>query len=301
MEEFRNYTDSNKKQMSHEEMILPPGELPAQRQITNGEQAEVPVNERRIGYNDFMATDTAEEKPSGAKHTAFTVVYVFSMLFFAFMTVFMGVMAFETLRLMPIFITLIFATYAIGCFKRLKSGKDNSSLVKTIGASVVLLFVCAYMDTLTLPFISITKSKYSHVRDYETKRYDLDKDFLPETIPEDSTSYKFTGMPSILQGSGYISLRFKNTTKEIQKIADDYSFSVLDGTIKLSQYESPDIGAELDKKTISIRYDRDFWEGHEDKAYVCVLDSHGTGNHPHSTVVIIDTEDGMIEFSKLGR
>lgn len=37
-----------------------------------------------------------------------------------------------------------------------------------------------------------------------------------------------------------------------------------------------------------------------ENATVYVLDSHGTGNHPHSTVFIIDEKDGIMEFSKLG-
>ena len=68
----------------------------------------------------------------------------------------------------------------------------------------------------------------------------------------------------------------------------------------LSDYEEPDDSStELDNKNIVLHYDKDFWSGKEKRALVVVLRSEGTAGSPKTQAVIIDTEDGMIEYTQI--
>ena len=229
-----------------------------------------------------------------------TIYYAASTVAFIFITFLQGIIACEVPKTGPVLTTVLSGAFAAGNIRRLKTKKYPNSALKTVLGAIAVFLLLVYIHTRPFAFRENYPRKYHDLKSYEKIAYGDTFDFLPLSVPVDAEDFEFSASPSFGQGSAYINLRYRTDPEYIREIAENYSFSMLDGTIRLSQYKTPNIGETLSKKVLSIKYDKEFWAGHEDKAYVCVLDCHGTGNHPHSTVVIINTQEGMIEYSKLG-
>ena len=135
-------------------------------------------------------------------------------------------------------------------------------------------------------------------------------DCFPDKLPNDASDYHMDYAPSFWQGTGHFCVRFKTSLQQLEQYEKEYSSQAL-YTIPLEDFKGMwDIQVEEinpkaivshgSDKSLMVEYDKEFWAGHEKGATVYVVSAVHNWNHPHSSAVIINKKDKMVEFTHLG-
>ena len=185
----------------------------------------------------------------------------------------------------------------------LKKSSFPKSVVSACVSIAIIIGMIAYVSIMPGPIAASNMKYYSFNKSWITTKFKVEKDLFPENLYGDGY-YNFNTMPSLMQGAGWVSLeymfRLDILEREDMKAYVDGMKARAISSFSLKDYHDPDIGQELDKDHVSIYYKTAMWEGYEEDAVVYVLDSHGTGNHPHSTVFILNEKHGLMQVSRLG-
>lgn len=174
--------------------------------------------------------------------------------------------------------------------------------------TVIFVTILFFQSIFFLGFSSDTPWKYNFQKLYVIFRNNYEFKVAPEKLPDDINDYSMEYLPSIMQGTGHSSVRFKASQDVIKAYEEEYSAKAI-YTYPLSVFDEGHITVEkvspkaaigmTDDKSLFIYRDTDFWEGNT-TATVYVISATHNWNHPHSTAVIIDSEKNMIEFAQLG-
>lgn len=135
-------------------------------------------------------------------------------------------------------------------------------------------------------------------------------DWFPDFTKEVEDEYQFDYVPSVMQGTGYYSVRFVTDSQCAKAYATQYEEQAI-YKIPLREYsdgyrienESLSEQDDTDGSTFMVSMDEEFWAGYwnsESTAMIYVLESNFDWNHPRSSVVIIDTANGKIQFIQEG-
>lgn len=130
--------------------------------------------------------------------------------------------------------------------------------------------------------------------------------WFPEAVSDNDGYFHFDYLPSILQGTGHYSVSVivsDDTLAEYERCYSEMAVITVDTQLSDSVF----IPEEDRKKFINaysedhldIFVDREFWREYS-PVRVYVIDGVLNSNHPHSSVVIIDRENRMVQFSQLG-
>lgn len=178
----------------------------------------------------------------------------------------------------------------------------------SIVLTVIFVTILFFQSIFFLGFSSDTPWKYNFQKLYVIFRNNYEFKVAPEKLPDDISDYSMEYLPSIMQGTGHSSVRFKASQDVIKAYEEEYSAKAIytyplsvfqDGSIDVEQVSpKADIGIKDDKSLLVYR-DTDFWS-ESTSATVYVTSATHNWNHPHSTAVIIDSEKNMIEFAQLG-
>lgn len=174
--------------------------------------------------------------------------------------------------------------------------------------TVIFVTILFFQSIFFLGFSSDTPWRYNFQKSYIIFRNNYEFRVAPEKLPDDISDYSMEYLPSIMQGTGHSSVRFKASQDVIKAYEEEYSAKAIytyplsvfqDGSIDVEQVSpKADIGIKDDKSLLVYR-DTDFWS-ESTSATVYVTSATHNWNHPHSTAVIIDSEKNMIEFAQLG-
>lgn len=174
--------------------------------------------------------------------------------------------------------------------------------------TVIFVTILFFQSIFFLGFSSDTPWRYNFQKSYIIFRNNYEFRVAPEKLPDEMNDYRLDYMPSVLQGTGHSSVRFKASQDVIKAYEEEYSAKAIytyplsvfqDGSIDVEQVSpKADIGIQDDKSLLVYR-DTDFWS-ESTSATVYVTSATHNWNHPHSTAVIIDSEKNMIEFAQLG-
>lgn len=119
---------------------------------------------------------------------------------------------------------------------------------------------------------------------------------FPDFRADAESGYSFEYIPSIMQGSGYYSVRFVTSPERAAEYAEEYE--------KTAQYVIPyeEYGERYtlsSTEEILIYADNEFWSA-ASEAVIYVCETNLSFNHPHTFAVIVDADRGMVQLSQLG-
>lgn len=195
-------------------------------------------------------------------------------------------------------VKFIFAAIIIGIISVTGLQKDKKApsekkdiILRVISVWIVLMFIFSTpplgLSSRFLwqyPFQKSLVGMYSNVKEPEWF-----PDFREDVLGE----YRFDYLPSIMQGTGHFSVRFRTSPRRAAEYAEIYSRQAK-WTIAFDNA----IYSEPRDECPDFFSDRDFWGDSSAKVYI--LDGVADWNHPHSSAVIIDTNTGKIQLSQLG-
>lgn len=251
---------------------------------------------------NIMTTDIRQIK-SPKLNKAFTIV---SLIISALLSLlFLLLFIFTNKGLFRFIISGIWFIRNLICVKK---GAEENHFFKSIKWCVIVIPVIAYSSLFAPGIKSKSAWKYDFQRKYIEFYNHNALANMPDEFPDEMTDYRLDYMPSVLQGTGHSSVRFKASQDVIKAYEEEYSAKAIytyplsvfqDGSIDVEQISpKADIGIQDDKSLLVYR-DTDFWS-ESTSATVYVTSATHNWNHPHSTAVIIDSEKNMIEFAQLG-
>lgn len=183
--------------------------------------------------------------------------------------------------------------FLIILFVQLKKDRCRASFVCGLVFAGVLAFHSLFWGMFHMPVGAYTKWQYPFAYSYS---YGRSTDvFLPRQLPASAKNIHFEFIPTVMQGSGWISVEFT---------ADEAYVKDLEERFKDSKYvvKIKDLGKlnqEIDETdptfgTITLQGEEEMAEKHPD-ATVYIVYSNGNFNHPRSKAVFID--GNYVKFS----
>lgn len=189
------------------------------------------------------------------------------------------------------------------------------SVQENIKRIMICLLAAALSQTIAPIFVGAGGAwRYPVIKGYVDSYNTTDiPEWLPDRIPSGAEDYRLEYMPSIMQGNGNFSVRFKCSGEELGKLESlgkekaRYILPLTDyiesgDSINVSGYAvSPAYEITSDDEMLQgtlsdVRYDRDFWQGYEDDAVMYVVFSSLNTRKAHSEVIIINMESGMVQL-----
>ena len=222
-----------------------------------------------------------------------------------------------------------FAVIAVGLWLGISVNKlvkkNPSDGKKTAGRIIVAVIITAL--GLSTPPINIHSEnswqlpfQKAYIGFYKNVRF---PDFFPDTkeVEEHRDFYRMEYSPSIMQGTGFVTVSFTCDKEYAAEVAERFSgraaaeFPLLaytdsnryyhnylteGGTEEmLKKMEANDFVDPVPEDT-NLHHDIMFDKYFSESAVVYMLDDNRNFNHPHSSAVIVDTEAGAVEFVKYG-
>lgn len=192
-----------------------------------------------------------------------------------------------------------------------KSDKNDlqNRIKNIIGRILALIIILFFM--FSIPSIMISSSalwKYPFQSFYIGLYQNVkEPEWFPDFRKDVQSDYSFEYIPSIMQGTGHYSVCLVTSPETAAEYEKKFA-SQARYIIPFDEYSSREgwytIGEDKDdsgNNVLNVYWDMDFWKkGEEPNAQIYVLDAVLNWNHPHSSAVIIDTESGRVQLSRLG-
>lgn len=187
------------------------------------------------------------------------------------------------------------------CLLMPRSQKQSNALA---GLLVLVLFgglICFGFPPLTVRSGAVWKyplqTAYLRLYGYSVP------DWMPEFRADVQSDYTFDFMPSIMQGTGHISVEFRTSPARAEEIAAAFSPQA-QYTVALKDYpRSYHCYLDEEEKQVLSLYLGKSWAqdtASEMTAQIYVLSTNGDWNHPHTAAVIADPATGRIQYTQLG-
>lgn len=100
--------------------------------------------------------------------------------------------------------------------------KNSKKIIIPIIAGVVVLCL---LELLVYAIFNATSYESTIKRLKHKTHYDVD--FIPDSLPADATGWSKTSMPTILQGSGYMSVTIECSERYIEQVVNEYEGKAL--------------------------------------------------------------------------
>ena len=235
--------------------------------------------------------DTPQRKPSSA-------LYVFLL------TALISAVCF-VLTAMYRYIVLLIAALVLGFGGLLLDrhlAKKGKNLKKSMNARIIVLIMCM-IPVLAVPPLTVeSRFRWQYpFQKYIINRYRniREPDWFPEIDGDAVVSgYRFSYLPSIMQGTGHYSIAFNTTEDQMNAYIDEYGQK--QSAVKMLG-ECRDAGPDARNTDIpSLWLDPEIRKNALDDAYVFIIDAQYDFNHPHTSAVIIDEYHKRIQFLQLG-
>ena len=180
-----------------------------------------------------------------------------------------------------------------------KKGKD---LRKTVRTRVILLIACIVPVLAFPPLVVESPFRWQYpFQKYIINMYRNIRE--PEWFPEISSGmiesgYHFSYTPSIMQGTGHYSIAFNTTPEQMTEFLGEYRAEggITKSVLPLSEC----IGGGNSDSIPTLWLDEEIRKNVSEKAWVCVVDAVYDWNHPHTSAIILDSENNRVQFLQLG-
>ena len=201
---------------------------------------------------------------------------------------------------------ILFAAFGIsGCLKR-RHPEYVSDTKKNIQRLAAMLLAGAFFFQFPPLFIeSSFLWQYPFQKMYTgLYRNVKEPDFFFDFRNDVQGDYCFEYLAAFMQGSGSYSVRFK-TTPEIAAAYSGKFSPVSEYIIPLDKFNGLSdytvTAADGSEGTISVTIDEDFFGNSDsENTFVFILETNLNWNHPHTSAVIVDKTNGLIQLSRLG-
>ncbi|MBP3310413.1 MAG: hypothetical protein J6L05_06360 [Ruminococcus sp.] len=244
-----------------------------------------------------------EEKDYGRHNKVLTVINTIISALFTLL--FLAILILTEQGFFRLIISAVWLIYNIGCL--IAGAKKNKNIVSILSCVIVIPMLW-FMSAFPIRLKSETQWRYNFQRQYIRFFKSYTFKHTPDELPDEIEDYCLDYQPSLGQGAGHSNVRFKASEEIIKAYESEYAPKAI-YTYPLSSFEegsvsveevSPEAQTEWENDTsLVIHRDIDFWKDNT-TAMVYVLSATHNWNHPHSTAVIIDSENGMIEFAQIG-
>ncbi len=188
------------------------------------------------------------------------------------------------------FLAMTISVYAASAYMLAESANIKPELKTGLyfgiltGAAVFLLLTppinLSSSVSWQYPFQRAFVGLYRNVREPE---------WFPDFRQDIESGYRFSYLPSIMQGTGYFDVHFITSPARAAEYAAQYA----------AEAEESFVLAECDLDNNALHADRGFFAD-APEAVIYVLESNRYFNHPHSSSVVIDLKSGKIELTKYG-
>jgi len=235
--------------------------------------------------------DTPQRKPSSA-------LYVFLL------TALISAVCF-VLTAMYRYIVLLIAALVLGFGGLLLDrhlAKKGKNLKKSMNARIIVLIMCM-IPVLAVPPLTVeSRFRWQYpFQKYIINRYRnlREPDWFPEIDGDAVVSgYRFSYLPSIMQGTGHYSIAFNTTAEQMEQYAEEYGQKK--NAVKMLG-ECRDAGPDArNTDTPSLWLDPQIRQEAPKKSSVFIIDAQYDFNHPHTSAIIMDMEHKRIQFLQLG-
>lgn len=211
----------------------------------------------------------------------------------------------EALVLLKFFIApnaalLVFALFYALAFVLARNARKMSA---SIFIAVVTAFMAFFLLPLPAAFSSEAKFMYPLQSQYIRSSKNINiEGYFPEKLPESAENFKTEFMPSILQGTGHYYVCFNADDEYISAAVRECSQKAV-MSFKAAERDSAEIDEKVKKisgneNASPVVYLPEFVSGNNEVIYL--LKSNYNFNHPSSMSVIINENENIICYSKLG-
>lgn len=194
----------------------------------------------------------------------------------------------------------------------LYKGACRHNFALTLLEAFAILFWLMFLTAYSPMVSSDSMWRYTFQRKYISCYGRTSCDYMPDTLPDGISDYRFCYRRTIMQGTGNNFLRFVADDALVDEYISKYSKEAI-YTRPLSDFKrdciiyidkvSPkaeSISDTFEGGALALRYDEIFWEDDVDNATVYFTYAYHDSNHPSSTAVIIDKNTNKVEFAHFG-
>ncbi|MBR1724531.1 MAG: hypothetical protein IJ723_05885 [Ruminococcus sp.] len=183
--------------------------------------------------------------------------------------------------------------------KKKRKGLKTIIIVVAVVVGLIILFPPLMLHTTVLqlyPACRVITNMHQNLKEPE---------WFGDYSGDVESVFAFDYMPSVMQGTGHYTVRFKTSPEKAKEYADRFAAQA-QYEFMLSEYgdgiDVRDLGYDATESncTLTIFYDKEFWQKNRQTTKVYVSSASLDWNHPHSSAVLIDEEAGMVELSQLG-
>lgn len=176
---------------------------------------------------------------------------------------------------------------------------------------IIFLLIAAFSQSFAPFYVSRSGAwRYPIIKSYVEFYHTCDiPDWFPDKIPDGAEDYRLDYLPSVMQGIGHFSARFKCSGEELDRIESigkeralfivplaDY---VKDGADRIyaAGYEaSPEYKADEDAMISYVVCDSEFWQGCEDGAVMYIISTDLDTIESHTDAIIVNRDSGMVQL-----
>lgn len=130
-------------------------------------------------------------------------------------------------------------------------------------------------------------------------------DYFPDKLPDDVKNYRLDHFPSIMQGDGYTTVSFEASDDVLEQYTELYSAGAV-YTCKVRELSGGSVminenGANNTNKYADVHMSESFRKKCSGDAMVYIMyNSEDSHRSPYTSAVIIDSVNGLAEFTKIG-
>lgn len=130
-------------------------------------------------------------------------------------------------------------------------------------------------------------------------------DYFPDKLPDDVKNYRLDHFPSIMQGDGYTTVSFEASDDVLEQYTELYSAGAV-YTCKVRELSGGSVminenGANNTNKYADVHMSESFRKKCNGDAMVYIMyNSEDSHRSPYTSAVIIDSVNGLAEFTKIG-
>lgn len=236
--------------------------------------------------------DTPQRKPSSALYVFLLAALISAVCF--------------VLTAMYRYIVLLIAALVLGFGGLLLDrhlAKKGKNLKKSMNARIIVLIMCM-IPVLAVPPLTVeSRFRWQYpFQKYIINRYRniREPDWFPEIDGDAVVSgYRFSYLPSIMQGTGHYSIAF-NADEEwfhayLLRIYTEHPD--IKKVVWLGDYRNH--GADS-QEIPELWLDPEIRSNASDITSIFVIDANNNFNHPHTSAIIMDMEHKRIQFLQLG-
>lgn len=209
-----------------------------------------------------------------------SVLLIISLIYLSFLGI-------SVVYIAAVLFSMIFLIVSVFRMTNAYEYENKVSAVSFIAGRIFIFMVMAFLIFgIVSPIKSFFSWQYSFDKAYLQKN-GYECTYFPENLPDNTDEYYFEFLPSIMQGSGYVSMSFTAESEIIDEYIAEYESKSIE-IFTLEEYDQGDHNILIMSKAFN---DEDF----SDTVVYLVYANH-SWNHPHTKCVMINKRIGKIEF-----